>query len=78
MAKEVFDGERRRGWAVEGSPADCVKLALAEFCPAPDLVVSGINGGLNLGINVLYSGTVAGATEGAVFGYSERRRVAGV
>jgi 5'-nucleotidase len=67
MAKEVFDGERRRGWAVEGSPADCVKLALAEFCPAPDLVVSGINGGLNLGINVLYSGTVAGATEGAVF-----------
>jgi 5'-nucleotidase len=54
---------------VEGSPADCVKLALAEFCkPQPDLLVSGINGGLNLGINVLYSGTVAGATEGAVFG----------
>ena len=68
MAKEVFDGDRRRGWAVEGSPADCVKLALAEFCPEPDLLVSGINGGLNLGINVLYSGTVAGATEGAVFG----------
>jgi 5'-nucleotidase len=69
MAKVVFDGERRRGWAVEGSPADCVKLALAEFCkPQPDLLVSGINGGLNLGINVLYSGTVAGATEGAVFG----------
>lgn len=68
MAKEVFDGERRRGWAVEGSPADCVKLAVAEFCPKPDLIVSGINGGLNLGINVLYSGTVAGATEGAVFG----------
>jgi 5'-nucleotidase len=68
MAKDVFDGKRRRGWSVEGSPADCVKLALAEFCPAPDLVVSGINGGLNLGINVLYSGTVAGATEGAVFG----------
>jgi 5'-nucleotidase len=69
MAKEVFDGDRRRGWAVEGSPADCVKLALAEFCPRrPELLVSGINGGLNLGINVLYSGTVAGATEGAVFG----------
>jgi 5'-nucleotidase len=68
MAKEVFDGERRRGWAIEGSPADCVKLAIAEFCPrTPDLVVSGINGGLNLGINVLYSGTVAGATEGALF-----------
>ena len=69
MAKEIFDGQRRRGWAVEGSPADCVKLALAEFCPRrPELLVSGINGGLNLGINVLYSGTVAGATEGAVFG----------
>ncbi|MCC7474025.1 MAG: 5'/3'-nucleotidase SurE [Pirellulales bacterium] len=68
MAKEVFDGKQRRGWAVEGSPADCVKLAVAEFCKDPDLVVSGINGGLNLGINVLYSGTVAGATEGAVFG----------
>ena len=68
MAKEVFEGERRRGWAVEGSPADCVKLAVSEFCREPDLIVSGINGGLNLGINVLYSGTVAGATEGAVFG----------
>jgi 5'-nucleotidase len=68
MAKEIFDGDRRRGWAVEGSPADCVKLAVAEFCPNPDILVSGINGGLNLGINVLYSGTVAGATEGAVFG----------
>jgi 5'-nucleotidase len=69
MAKEVFDGDRRRGFAVEGSPADCVKLALSEFCPRrPDLLVSGINGGLNLGINVLYSGTVAGATEGAVYG----------
>jgi 5'-nucleotidase len=68
MAKEVFDGDRRRGWAVEGSPADCVKLGVSEFCRDPDLIVSGINGGLNVGINVLYSGTVAGATEGAVFG----------
>ena len=69
MAAEVFDGDRRRGWAVEGSPADCVKLAIGEFCPRrPDLIVSGINGGFNIGINVLYSGTVAGATEGALFG----------
>ncbi len=66
---EVFDGERRRGWAVEGSPADCVKLAVSELCPTrPDLVVSGINRGLNAGINVLYSGTVAAAIEGAFFG----------
>jgi 5'-nucleotidase len=65
----VFDGERRRGWAVEGSPADCVKIGIFELCPRrPDLVISGINGGLNAGINVLYSGTVAAAIEGAFFG----------
>lgn len=69
IAKEVFDGPRRRGWAVEGSPADCVKLGIFEFCGRqPDLVVSGINSGLNAGINVLYSGTVAAAIEGAFFG----------
>ena len=71
IAREEFglDGKTRRGWAVEGSPADCVKLGIFEFCPRkPDLVVSGINGGLNAGINVLYSGTVAAAIEGAFFG----------
>ena len=68
-AKEVFDGSRRRGWAVDGSPADSVKLGVTEFCPRkPDLVVSGINGGLNAGINILYSGTVAAAIEGAFYG----------
>ena len=69
VCKEIFEGERRRGWAVEGSPADCVKIGVFELCPQrPDLVVSGINGGLNAGINVLYSGTVAAAIEGAFFG----------
>ena len=69
IVKEVFHDERRWGWAVEGSPADCVKIGITEFCPhRPDLVVSGINGGLNAGINVLYSGTVAAAIEGAFFG----------
>lgn len=68
IVKEVFLGEQPWGWAVEGSPADCVKLAVSEFCPRrPDLVVSGINLGLNAGINVLYSGTVAAAIEGAFF-----------
>lgn len=72
MAKEAYqrgEGGRsdRIGWAVEGSPADCIKLALAKLVPRrPDLVVSGINGGLNVGINVLYSGTVAAATEAAL------------
>src|SRR4029079_3287228 len=69
VVKELFEGRQRRGWAVEGSPADCVKIGVFEFCPRkPDLVVSGINGGLNAGINVLYSGTVAAAIEGAFFG----------
>jgi len=69
ICKEIFEGDRHRAWAVEGSPADCVKIGVAEFCPQrPDLVVSGINGGLNAGINVLYSGTVAAAIEGAFFG----------
>jgi len=69
IVKEVFYGDEHWGWAVEGSPADCVKIGVTEFCPRrPDLVVSGINGGLNAGINVLYSGTVAAAIEGAFFG----------
>lgn len=75
IVKEVFrhdngpGDDRRWGWAVEGSPADCVKIGVQQFCPRlPDMVVSGINGGLNAGINVLYSGTVAAAIEGAFFG----------
>jgi len=69
VCKEVFKRDRHRGWAVEGSPADCVKIGVFEFCKRrPDLVISGINGGLNAGINVLYSGTVAAAIEGAFFG----------
>ena len=75
IVKEVFRDEngvgddRRWGWAVEGSPADCVKIGIQQFFPRPpDLVVSGINSGLNAGINVLYSGTVAAAIEGAFFG----------
>lgn len=56
------------GFAVEGSPADCVKLAVLELMERPpDLIVSGINSGANAGINVLYSGTVAAAIEGAFF-----------
>jgi 5'-nucleotidase len=69
IVKEVYDNSQRWGWMVEGSPADCVRIAVSALCPwRPDLVVSGINGGLNAGINVLYSGTVAAAIEGAFFG----------
>jgi 5'-nucleotidase len=69
IVQEVLDEEGKLlGWAVEGRPADCVKLALLELLPdPPDLVVSGLNAGSNAGINVLYSGTVAAAIEGAFF-----------
>ena len=54
------------GFSVQGSPADCVKLACIQLCNQPvDLLVSGINNGANAGINVFYSGTVAAAMEGA-------------
>jgi 5'-nucleotidase len=68
--KSIHRDGRHWGWAVNGSPADCVKLSIGElFKDNPvDLVVSGINSGLNAGINVLYSGTVAAAIEGAFFG----------
>jgi len=58
-----------QGWAVNGTPADCVKLALAELAPGPvDGVISGINQGANVGINLLYSGTVSAATEAVILG----------
>jgi len=67
VCHEIFDGAHRRGWAVEGSPADCVKLGVTEFCPRrPDLVVSGINHGSNTSISVLYSGTMSAAIEAAI------------
>src|SRR5262249_20143736 len=57
------------GIAVDGRPADCVKLAINQILPAaPDLVISGINSGANVGINVIYSGTVAAAIEAAFLG----------
>lgn len=70
LVSEVFedDGKTFVGWAVEGRPADCVKLALLELLPdPPDVIVSGMNAGSNAGINVIYSGTVAAAVEGAFF-----------
>jgi 5'-nucleotidase len=56
-------------YEVDGTPTDCVNIAITQlFQSAPDLVVSGINKGYNLGDDVTYSGTVAGALEGALLG----------
>ena len=60
-----------KGWAVNGTPVDCVKVAIKYlFNKKPDLVLSGINLGANLGKNLIYSGTVAAAYEGTVLGIS--------
>ncbi|VBB07914.1 survival protein sure [Lucifera butyrica] len=54
-------------WRIGGTPTDCVKIALEALLPAaPDIVVSGINHGPNLGTDVLYSGTVSAAIEAAM------------
>ncbi len=57
------------GLCVDGRPADCVRLAVRKLLAAPvDLVLSGVNAGANVGINVFYSGTVAAAAEAAMLG----------
>lgn len=75
MIEHVRIGEDARGVAIDGRPADCVKLALSNIFPErhgegalPDLVISGMNAGANVGINVIYSGTVAAALEAAFLG----------
>lgn len=57
----------KHAWGCSGTPADCVKLAISELLKTtpPDVVVSGVNAGPNMGSDVLYSGTVAAAMEGA-------------
>ncbi len=66
---QVYSPQPFTGTSVNGRPADCVRLALRNLLPSPpDLVLSGINEGSNIGINVFYSGTVAAAAEAAIFG----------
>jgi 5'-nucleotidase len=57
-----------KAWSLEGKPADCVKFALYGLNLDIDIVVSGINDGPNLGTDVNYSGTIAGASEGVILG----------
>jgi 5'-nucleotidase len=69
LTSRVTVADTFTGTAVEGRPADCVKLAVSQLLPGPpDLVVSGMNSGANVGINVIYSGTVAAAIEAAFLG----------
>jgi 5'-nucleotidase len=58
-----------QGYAVSGTPVDCIRLGILEILDAkPDLAISGINPGNNVGININYSGTVAAAREAALYG----------
>jgi len=75
MVEECSPAPHMRGFAVEGRPADCVKLGMRRIWPdlfgdgqRPDLVISGMNSGANVGINVIYSGTVGAAVEAAFLG----------
>ncbi|MEE4353428.1 MAG: 5'/3'-nucleotidase SurE [Desulfatiglans sp.] len=68
--REVHKNGAFFGYAVKGTPADCVKIAVQELLDKPpDIILSGINLGANVGVNVLYSGTVSAATEGAFLGF---------
>lgn len=67
--KEIEFGDGTRGFATDGTPVDCVRFAdLGLLGERPDLIVSGINHGANLGDDITYSGTVAAALEGIVLG----------
>ena len=58
-----------KGYAISGTPADCTKIAIKSLMEKPpDIIISGINRGANLGKNIIYSGTIAAATEGAMLG----------
>ena len=67
-AREIAMDGAAKAYAISGTPADCVKLGLTVLCPEAEAVVSGVNHGLNFGTDVLYSGTVAAAMEGAICG----------
>lgn len=70
LRKKLYVRRHRNGfYSVTGTPADCVLLAINEVLEVPpDMVISGINHGANLGDDVLYSGTVAAAVEGRFLG----------
>ncbi|MBM2839616.1 MAG: stationary phase survival protein SurE, partial [Bacteroidetes bacterium] len=64
-----FKGGEFFGHAVEGTPADAIKLGVRSLMKTkPDMIISGINHGSNTAINIIYSGTVSAATEGTILG----------
>ncbi|AAM24560.1 MAG: 5'-nucleotidase SurE [Caldanaerobacter subterraneus] len=67
--KPVREEENLRIYAINGTPSDCVKMGIEVVMEKnPDIIISGINNGLNMGTDILYSGTVSAAIEGALYG----------
>lgn len=68
--RDIFYRKTEKGYAVSGTPADCVKLGILHLSAdaLPDIVISGINNGSNLGSDIMYSGTVSAAMEAAYLG----------
>ncbi len=68
-AEKMSINETQWGYAVTGTPVDCIKLGILELLDKkPDMVISGINPGANTGVNINYSGTVAAAKEATLYG----------
>jgi len=71
LVRKVYREGDFFGYAADGTPADCVKIAFRSILEKkPDILISGINRGANLGENIIYSGTVSAATEGTAYGIS--------
>ncbi|AQS10300.1 5'-nucleotidase SurE [Clostridium saccharobutylicum] len=68
IKEESIEGLDCKAYSVLGTPADCTQIGLSFLQDDIDIVISGINKGPNLGIDILYSGTVSAAVEGAIYG----------
>lgn len=68
IKEEVINGLSCRAYSVVGTPADCTQVGLSLLEDDIDIVISGINKGPNIGTDILYSGTVSAAVEGAIYG----------
>lgn len=66
VRQKKIDGIRAEAYSVDGTPADCVRVAVDKIAGDVDMVISGINEGYNVGIDVVYSGTVSAAIEAAL------------
>ncbi len=67
IKEEVLEGINCKAYSISGTPADCVRVGIDKLAKDIDIVISGINRGVNLGTDVIYSGTVSAAMEAAIY-----------